>query len=94
MKLNELRQIIREEIRKTRLNENFKVKLKVPRVYYNVETGELADSPYEFGAKSELEDMDITNYSNGSELSDVVFSNDYETAKDFEERYPNLFKVI
>jgi hypothetical protein len=75
-------------------NQNFSIKLKVPKVYYNVDTGELSDSPYDFGAEIELEDMDITNYSNGNDLSEVIFSDDYETAKDFEERYPHLFQVV
>lgn len=74
--------------------ENFSVKLLVPTIYFNVETGELAKSKYDFGAESELEDMDITSYSDGEELIEWVFDNDYDTAKSFEREYPGLFKVV
>jgi len=73
--------------------EEFSVKLLVPTVYYNPETGELAETPAAFGADSELEDMGITNYSDGDELSEWVFDNDIEKAKYFEKEYPGLFKV-
>ena len=73
--------------------EEFSVKLLVPTVYYNPETGELAETPAAFGADSELEDMGITNYSDGNELSEWVFDNDIEKAKYFEKEYPGLFKV-
>ena len=74
--------------------ENFSVELLVPTIYFNVETGELAKSKYDFGAESELEDMDITSYSDGEELIEWVFDNDYDTAKSFEREYPGLFKVV
>jgi len=73
--------------------EDFSIKLLVPTVYFNPETGELAETPYAFGADSELEDMGITNYSDGDELSEWVFDNDIEKAKYFEKEYPGLFKV-
>lgn len=73
--------------------EDFSVKLLVPTVYYNPETGELAETAAAFGADSELEDMGITNYSDGDELSEWVFDNDIEKAKYFEKEYPGLFKV-
>ena len=75
-------------------NENFSVELLVSTIYFNVETGELAKSKYDFGAESELEDMDITSYSDGEELIEWVFDNDYDTAKSFEREYPGLFKVV
>src|SRR5210317_1061841 len=75
-------------------NTNFSVKLLVPTIYLNVETGELAKSKYDFGAESELEDMDITSYSDGEELIEWVFDNNYDTAKSFEREYPGLFKVV
>ncbi len=73
--------------------EDFSVTLLVPTVYFNPETGELAETPAAFGADSELEDMGITNYSDGDELSEWVFDNDIEKAKYFEKEYPGLFKV-
>jgi len=75
-------------------NENFSVELLVPTIYFNVETGELAKSEYDFGSESELEDMDITSYSDGEELIEWVFDNNYDTAKSFEREYPGLFKVV
>ena len=73
--------------------EEFSVTLLVPTVYFNPETGELAETSAAFGADSELEDMGITNYSDGDELSEWVFDNDIEKAKYFEKEYPGLFKV-
>ena len=74
--------------------QQYSVELLVPTIYFNVETGELAKSPYAFGAESELEDMDITSYSDGEELIKVVFNNDYDKAKYFEREYPELLKVV
>jgi len=74
--------------------QQYSVELLVPTIYFNVETGELAKSKYDFGAESELEDMDITSYSDGEELIEWVFDNDYDTAKSFEREYPGLFKVV
>lgn len=79
------------------LNENekdFSVELLVPKVYFNVKTGELAKTPAAFGARSELKNMDITNYSDGEELIEWVFDGSLEKAKYFEKKYPGLFKVV
>jgi hypothetical protein len=73
--------------------EEFSVTLLVPTVYYNPETGELAKTSSAFGADSELEDMGITNYSDGDELIEWVFDGSLEKAKYFEKEYPGLFKV-
>ena len=73
--------------------EEFSVTLLVPTVYYNPETGELAKTSSAFGADSELEDMGITNYSDGNELIEWVFDGSLEKAKYFEKEYPGLFKV-
>ena len=70
------------------------IKLLVPKVYYDVESGELSDTPNEWYTDAELEDADVTSYTDGAELDDVVFSNDYDQALDFAKRYPNLIKVI
>lgn len=73
--------------------EDFSVELLVPTIYFNVETGELADTAAAFGADSELEDMDITSYSTGEELIEWVFDGSLEKAKYFEKEYPGLFRV-
>jgi hypothetical protein len=73
--------------------EEFSVTLLVPTVYFNPETGELAKTSSAFGADSELEDMGITNYSDGDELIEWVFDGSLEKAKYFEKEYPGLFKV-
>ena len=52
--------------------EDFSVELLVPTIYRNGETGELAETPAAFGARSELKYMDITNYSDGEELIEWV----------------------
>ena len=70
------------------------IKLLVPKVYYDVESGELSDTPNEWYTDAELEDADVTSYTDGAELDDVVFSNDYDQALDFAKRYPNLIKII
>ena len=70
------------------------IKLLVPKVYYDVESGELSDTPNEWYTDVELEDADVTSYTDGTELDDVVFSNDYDQALDFAKRYPNLIKVV
>ena len=70
------------------------VKLLTPVVYYNVETGELSDNKFEWYTDDELKaGADQTSYTDGTELDDVVFSNDYDQALDFAKRYPNLIKV-
>lgn len=74
--------------------EDFSVELLVPKVYFNVKTGELAKTPAAFGARSELKNMDITNYSDGEELIEWVFDGSLEKAKYFEKKYPGLFKVV
>lgn len=88
----------REEAKLARDTEEettYSVKLLVPRVYYNNETGELSDNKYEWYTEDELQDgADQTSYTDGEELDDVIFSNDYDQALDFAKRYPNLIKVV
>jgi hypothetical protein len=95
--VEDVAKIVKREESQSYKNRNkdidFSVELLVPKIYFNVETGELSDTPYEWGSKDELKDMDITNYKNGNELSDWVFDNDYDTAKQFESEYPNLLKI-
>jgi hypothetical protein len=75
-------------------DQDFSVELLVPKIYFNVETGELAKTPAAFGGRSELKNMDITNYSDGEELIEWVFDGSLEKAKYFEKEYPGLFKIV
>ena len=78
----------------TESSATYTVKLLTPVVYYNVETGELSDNKFEWYTEDELQaGADQTSYTDGAELDDVVFSNDYDQALDFAKRYPNLIKV-
>jgi len=76
--------------------EDFSVELLVPEIAFDVESGELADSPYEFGTEDEIEagEVDVTTYTDGEELTAVVFDGSLEKAKYFEKEYPGLFKVV
>lgn len=89
--------IKREEAKLARGTEEeaiHSVKLLVPVVYYNNETGELSDNKYEWYTEDELQDgADQTSYTDGEELDDVIFSNDYDQALNFAKRYPNLIKI-
>jgi len=80
------------------MNEDidYHIELLVPQVAFDVESGELADSPYEFATEDEIEDgeADVTTYTDGDELDEFVFSRSYEQAKHFEKEYPGLFKVV
>ena len=86
--LYKFRQFLNEEV-------NYSVELLVPEVAFDVESGELADSPYEFGTEEEIEDgeVDVTTYEDGDELDEYVFGRSYEQALDFAKRYPNLIKI-
>jgi hypothetical protein len=79
------------------MNEDtdYSVELLVPSVAYNVESGELADSPYTFATEDEIEsgEADITTYTDGGELDAWVFDNSYKQAIDFAKRYPDLIKI-
>ena len=74
---------------------DYSVELLVPTVAYDVESGELADSPYAFATEDEIEsgEADVTTYTDGGELDSFVFDNDYEQAVNFAERYPKLIKI-
>ena len=75
---------------------DYRIELLVPEVAFDVESGELADSPYEFGTEDEIEDgeVDVATYDDGDELDEFVFDRSYEKAKHFEQKHPGLFKVI
>jgi hypothetical protein len=93
-RMQKLAGIITEE----QLNEeqsNYSIELLVPKVYFNVETGELSGNKYEWYSERELRaGADQTSYANAEELDTVVFSNDYNTAMDFASEYPELLKVV
>ena len=74
---------------------DYSVELLVPSVAYDVESGELADSPHAFATEDEIEsgEADVTTYTDGQELDAWVFSNDYDQAMDFAKRYPELIKI-
>ena len=82
----------------SKLNEDvdYHIELLVPEVAFDVESGDLADSPYEFGTEDEIEDgdVDVTTYTDGDELDEFVFGRSYKQAKHFERAYPGLFKVV
>jgi hypothetical protein len=75
---------------------NYHIELLAPEVAFDVESGELADSPYEFGTEDEIEDgeVDVTTYTDGDELDEFVFNRSYDQAKHFEKLHPGLFKVV
>lgn len=74
---------------------DYSVELLVPLVAFDVESGELADSPYAFATEDEIEsgEADVTTYTDGAELDSFVFDNDYEQAVYFAKRYPKLIKI-
>jgi len=88
-KLTSNSKLLKEEV-------DYHIELLVPEVAFNVESGELADSPYEFGTEDEIEDgeVDVTTYTDGDELDEFVFDRSYKQAKHFEKEYPGLFKVV
>jgi hypothetical protein len=88
-KLTSNSKVLKEEV-------DYSIELLVPTVYYNVESGELGDTPYAIATEDEIEsgEADITSYTDGEELDEFVFSRDYEQAKYFEKAFPDLFKVV
>ena len=86
--------VMKNEKGNTTVQQQYSVELLVPTIYYNVENGELSDNKNEWYTEDELQaGADQTSYTDGTELNDVVFSNDYDQALDFAKRYPNLIKV-
>ncbi len=84
-----------ESLNEKQMGSDYSVKLLVPKVYFNVETGELSGNKYEWYSERELRaGADQTSYTNAEELDTVVFSNDYSTAMDFASEYPELLKVV
>ena len=73
----------------------YKVELLVPTVYYDGDSGELYADKNTYYTDAELEGgADQTSYTDGDRLDLMVFDGDYDTAKEFEEDYPGLFKVV
>jgi hypothetical protein len=92
----ELSEILKQIMGKVNeAQSSYSVELLVPKVYFNVETGELSDNKYEWYTEDELRaGADQTSYTDPKELDTVVFSNDYSTAMDFASEYPELLKVV
>jgi hypothetical protein len=92
----ELSEILKQIMGKVNeAQSSYSVKLLIPKVYFNVETGELSDNKYEWYTEDELRaGADQTSYTDPKELDTVVFSNDYSTAMDFASEYPELLKVV
>ena len=88
-KLTSNSKLVKEEV-------NYHIELLVPEVAYDVESGDLADTPYAFATEDEIEsgEADVTTYTDGDELDEWVFGRSYEQAKYFEKEYPGLFKVV
>jgi len=88
-KLTQNSRALKEEV-------DYHIELLVPKVAFDVESGDLADSPYEFGTEDEIKDgeVDVTTYTDGDELDEWVFGRSYKQAKHFEKEYPGLFKVV
>ena len=75
-------------------SKKFEIELLVPTVYYDVANGELYADKNTYYTDAELEGgADQTSHTSGEELK-KLFDNDYDTAKEFEEDYPGLFKVV
>ena len=86
--------IIKNEKGSTDSQQQYSVELLVPKVYFNVESGELSDNRNEWYTDDELRaGADQTVYTKGTDLDNVVFSNNYDQALDFAKRYPNLIKI-
>ena len=76
-------------------NDGYKIKLLVKTVYYDGDSGELYADKNTYYTDAELEGgADQTSYTDGDRLDLMVFDGDYDTAKEFEEDYPGLFKVV
>ena len=86
--------VMKNEKGNTTVQQQYSVELVVPTIYYNVENGELSDNKNEWYTEDELQaGADQTSYTDGTELDDIIFSNNYDQALDFAKRYPNLIKV-
>ena len=74
-------------------SKKFEIELTVPVVYHS--NNELYSDKNTYYTDAELEDgVDQTSYTSGEELDNMIFSNDYDTAKEFEKNHPGLFKVV
>ena len=87
--------VIKNEKSSTTSQQQYSVELLVPKVAFDTESGELADTPYAFATEDEIEsgEADVTTYTDGDELDEFVFGRSYKQAKYFEKEYPGLFKV-
>ena len=87
-KLTQNSRALKEEV-------DYSIELLVPEVAFDVESGEMSDSPYEFATEDEIEsgEADVTTYTDGDELDEYVFGRSYEQALHFAKEYPHLIKI-
>lgn len=90
-KLTPASKILKEE-----MEPDFSIEMLVPKIYFDVKTGEMSDNVYDFATQDEYEsgEADITSYTDGEELKMWIFDGDYESAKYKEKEYPHLFRVV
>jgi len=81
---------------KEEMENDFSIEMLVPKIYFDVKTGEMSTNVYDFATQDELEsgEADITSFTDGEELKIWVLDGDYDQAKEFEKDYPHLFRVI
>ena len=87
-KLTQNSRALKEEV-------DYSIELLVPEVAFDVESGEMSDSPYEFATEDEIEsgEADVTTYTDGDELDEYVFGRSYKQALHFAKEYPHLIKI-
>ena len=87
-KLTQNSRALKEEV-------DYSIELLVPEVAFDVESGEMSDSPYEFATEDEIEsgEADVTTYTDGDEVDEWVFGRSYEQALHFAKEYPHLIKI-
>ena len=88
-RMQKLAGILKEEADST-----YTIKLLVKKVYYDVETGEYAASPYQWYTRSELEDADVLYFTDGEELRETQYEDDMEAAMEAAKNFPGVFKVV
>jgi hypothetical protein len=79
---------------KEEADSTYTIKLLVKRVYYDVETGEYAASPYQWYDRSELRDADVLRFTSGEELRQTQYEDDMEAAMEAARNFPDLFRVV
>jgi hypothetical protein len=76
------------------MKNKMKLKLKTPQVFYDVESGDLSDSPYTWYTTDELVNgADVVHFSSAKEMMKVLFANDIQLALNMSHYYPNVIEV-